>query len=53
MAMMTAKEYEESLRRLNLEVYMFGKRIDNVVDHPIIRPSMNALAKISTRIFRT
>ncbi|HDM09825.1 MAG TPA: 4-hydroxybutyryl-CoA dehydratase, partial [Desulfobacteraceae bacterium] len=45
MAMMTAKEYEESLRRLNLEVYMFGKRIDNVVDHPIIRPSMNALAK--------
>lgn len=42
---MTVKQYEESLRRLNLVVYMFGKRIDNPVDHPIIRPSMNAVAK--------
>ena len=43
-AMMTAKEYEASLRKLNLKVYMFGKRIENVVDDPIIRPSMNAVA---------
>ena len=43
--MMTARQYEESLRELKLEVYMFGKRIDNVVDDPIIRPSMNAVAK--------
>ncbi|MFZ1984356.1 MAG: 4-hydroxyphenylacetate 3-hydroxylase family protein [Desulfatitalea sp.] len=43
--MMTPKHYEESLRRLNLEVYMFGKRVENVVDDPIIRPSMNAVAK--------
>ena len=42
--MMTAKEYEASLRKLNLKVYMFGKRIENVVDDPIIRPSMNAVA---------
>jgi 4-hydroxybutyryl-CoA dehydratase/vinylacetyl-CoA-Delta-isomerase len=42
--MMTAKEYEESLRQLKLVVYMFGKRIENVVDDPIIRPSMNAVA---------
>ncbi|MEJ2588026.1 MAG: 4-hydroxyphenylacetate 3-hydroxylase family protein [Deltaproteobacteria bacterium] len=45
MPMMTAKEYEESLRKLNLKVYMFGERIGNVVDNPIIRPSMNAVAK--------
>jgi len=45
MAMMTADQYEESLRRLNLVVYMFGKRLENVVDDPIIRPSMNAVAK--------
>jgi 4-hydroxybutyryl-CoA dehydratase / vinylacetyl-CoA-Delta-isomerase len=44
-AMMTAEQYEQSLRRLNLEVYMFGKRVKNVVDDPIIRPSMNAVAK--------
>ena len=45
MAMMTAKEYEESLRHLDLTVYMFGERIKNIVDNPIIRPSMNAVAK--------
>jgi 4-hydroxybutyryl-CoA dehydratase/vinylacetyl-CoA-Delta-isomerase len=43
--MMTAQAYEESLRKLNLKVYLFGERIDNVVDNPIIRPSMNAVAK--------
>ena len=44
MSMMNAKEYEESLRKLSFEVYMFGKRIVNVVDDPVIRPSMNAVA---------
>ncbi len=44
MAMMNAKQYEESLRKLNLKVYQFGKRVENVVDDPIIRPSMNAVA---------
>ena len=42
--MMTARQYEESLRKLNLKVYLFGERIANIVDHPIIRPSLNALA---------
>ncbi|MFZ7127711.1 MAG: 4-hydroxyphenylacetate 3-hydroxylase family protein [Desulfobacterales bacterium] len=44
MALMNAKQYEESLRKLNLNVYMFGKKVENVVDDPIIRPSMNAVA---------
>ena len=42
--MMTADQYEESLRRLNLVVYMFGKRIKNVVDDPIIRASIKEVA---------
>lgn len=42
--MKTPQEYIESLRKLKLVVYMFGKRIENVVDDPIIRPSMNAVA---------
>ncbi|BCS95613.1 4-hydroxybutyryl-CoA dehydratase [Desulfoluna limicola] len=42
--MKTAAEYEESLRKLNLNVYQFGKKVENVVDDPIIRPSMNAVA---------
>lgn len=45
MAMMTAEQYEESLRRLNLVVYMFGEKLENIVDDPIIRPSMRAVAK--------
>ncbi|MBP5749867.1 MAG: hypothetical protein J6X24_03670, partial [Firmicutes bacterium] len=39
MALMTGAEYIESLRKLNNKVYMFGERIENWVDHPMIRPS--------------
>jgi len=42
--MKTPQEYIDSLRKLNLVVYMFGKKVENVVDDPIIRPSMNAVA---------
>lgn len=42
--LMTGKEYIESLRKLNTRVYMFGEKIDNWVDHPMIRPSINCLA---------
>jgi len=41
--MKTGKEYEESLRKLKLNVYLFGKKVENVVDDPMIRPSMNAV----------
>ncbi|MGE4548054.1 MAG: 4-hydroxyphenylacetate 3-hydroxylase family protein [Intestinibacillus sp.] len=44
MAMMTGKEYVKSLRKLHLNVYMFGEKIESPVDHPIIIPSMNAVA---------
>jgi 4-hydroxybutyryl-CoA dehydratase/vinylacetyl-CoA-Delta-isomerase len=44
MALMNAKQYEESLRKLNLVVYLFGERVKSVVDDPIIRPSMHAVA---------
>lgn len=44
MAMMTGAEYIESLRKLNTRVYMFGQRIENWVDHPMIRPSINCVA---------
>ena len=42
--MMTAKEYIDSLRKMNTRVYMFGEKIDNWVDHPMIRPSINCVA---------
>ncbi|WP_329904666.1 4-hydroxyphenylacetate 3-hydroxylase family protein [Porphyromonas pogonae] len=42
--MMTSKQYEDSLRKMNLNVYFMGEKIDNPVDHPMIRPSMNSVA---------
>ena len=44
MTMMTGAEYIESLRKLNTRVYMFGEKIENWVDHPMIRPSINCVA---------
>lgn len=43
MALMTGEQYVESLRKLKLNVYMLGEKIDNVVDNPILRPSMNSV----------
>lgn len=42
--LMTGNEYIESLRKLKTRVYMFGEKIDNWVDHPMIRPSINSVA---------
>jgi 4-hydroxybutyryl-CoA dehydratase/vinylacetyl-CoA-Delta-isomerase len=36
-------EYIESLRGRGTKLYLFGKLVDEPVDHPIIRPSINAL----------
>ncbi len=43
MALMTGKQYEESLRKLKLKIYLQGELVENPVDHPIIRPSMNSV----------
>ena len=42
--LMTGEQYIESLRKLKTRVYMFGEQIENWVDHPIIRPSINCVA---------
>lgn len=42
--MMNAREYEASLKKLDMQVYMFGRKLNNAVSHPIIRPSFNAVA---------
>ncbi|MGP1362859.1 MAG: 4-hydroxyphenylacetate 3-hydroxylase family protein [Bacteroides sp.] len=42
--MMTSEQYVESIRRMKLRVYLFGKLVENPVDHPIIRPSLNSVA---------
>jgi len=40
----TGAEYIESLRGRNLRVFLLGERIEEPVDHPIVRPSINAVA---------
>jgi 4-hydroxybutyryl-CoA dehydratase/vinylacetyl-CoA-Delta-isomerase len=40
---MTPEQYEESLRKMNFKVYLMGEEVKNVVDNPIIRPSMNSV----------
>jgi 4-hydroxybutyryl-CoA dehydratase/vinylacetyl-CoA-Delta-isomerase len=42
--MMTGDEYRESLRKLRRDVYAFGEKIEDVVDHPLTRPHVNAAA---------
>ena len=40
----SGEEYIESLRGRNLKVFLMGKLVDEPVDHPMIRPSINAMA---------
>jgi 4-hydroxybutyryl-CoA dehydratase/vinylacetyl-CoA-Delta-isomerase len=41
----TGDDYVQSLRDRGVEVYLFGERVAEPVDHPIIRPSINALKR--------
>lgn len=38
-------DYVRSLRNRSVQVYLFGEIVRDPVDHPIIRPSINALAR--------
>ncbi|MCP1111345.1 4-hydroxyphenylacetate 3-hydroxylase family protein [Ohessyouella blattaphilus] len=42
--MKTREEYIESLKKLNLEVYLMGEKVECPTEHPIIKPSMNSVA---------
>jgi 4-hydroxybutyryl-CoA dehydratase/vinylacetyl-CoA-Delta-isomerase len=42
--MMNGKEYIDSLKDLNLEVYFFGQRIKSIVDEPMFQPHIHTAA---------
>ncbi|OGO18142.1 MAG: 4-hydroxybutyryl-CoA dehydratase [Chloroflexi bacterium RBG_16_48_8] len=42
--MKTSEEYVNSLRNLKRDVYLFGEKLEDPLDHPIIKPSTNAIA---------
>ena len=43
MALMTGEEYIESIGKMKVQVYMFGKKVERPVDDPILRPSLNSV----------
>ena len=42
--MKTPEEYLASLRRMKSRMYVYGERVESVVDHPLLRPAVNCLA---------
>ncbi len=42
--MKTAKQYMNSLSKLNSKIFLLGKQVEDWVNNPIIRPSINAVA---------
>ncbi len=41
--MMTGEQYVESIKKINMEIYMFGEKVPSAVDNPILRPSLNSV----------
>ena len=44
MSVMTKERYVESLRKLTPTVYMFGEKVENVIDNPRLRAGIEATA---------
>ena len=40
----TRENYFDSLRGMKKRIFMFGEEIEKSIDHPMIRPSLNAVA---------
>jgi len=45
MPLMDEKIYIESLKKLKLDLYVFGKKVSDPTANPVIRPSLNSVAK--------
>src|SRR5574338_264012 len=45
MAIKTGQDYIQSLKGRKLTVYLFGEQVPDPVEHPMIRPSINAVAE--------
>ncbi len=43
MALMTGEQYVESIKKMNMQIYMFGEKVASAVDNPILRPSLNSV----------
>jgi len=43
MALMSGEQYIESIRKIPMEIYMFGKKVEDPTNDPILRPSLNSV----------
>jgi 4-hydroxybutyryl-CoA dehydratase/vinylacetyl-CoA-Delta-isomerase len=43
MSLMTGEQYVESIRKMNINIYLFGEKVESAVTHPILRPSLNSV----------
>jgi 4-hydroxybutyryl-CoA dehydratase/vinylacetyl-CoA-Delta-isomerase len=50
--MKTGKEYIESIRAMNFELYINGGKINNVCNHPKTRPAIEAVAETYDLAFK-
>ena len=46
MPMMTPEQYIESLSKLKPTVYIQGQKVENFIEHPLIRPAIQSTAEI-------
>jgi 4-hydroxybutyryl-CoA dehydratase / vinylacetyl-CoA-Delta-isomerase len=44
MGLKTPEEFIQSLADLHLQIYLFGEKVEDYVNHPVIRPSINCIA---------
>ena len=47
MAVKTLEQYYESLRQMSPTVYVLGEKVTNVVDHPLLKGQVAAVAQTS------
>ncbi len=43
MALMTGAQYIESIKKIKMEIYLFGEKISNPTESPILRPALNSV----------
>lgn len=43
MTLMTGEQYIESIKKMKMQIYMFGEKVESAVDNPILRPSLNSV----------
>jgi len=44
MALMTGQQYKDSIKDMNINLYCFGEKVENQLEHPLFKPAIDAVA---------